>query len=73
MFNFTFLNLLGDNSQGQRDATQAELDYLNQGAQAEQDYMNRDAQAEIDYYNQSAQAEQDYYAAQNGGSDWSFG
>lgn len=63
-------NLLGDGSQAQRDATQAEVDYLGRDSQAEIDYLGRDSQAEIDYLNRDAQAEQDYYAAQSGGTDW---
>lgn len=53
----------------QREATQAEIDYLNRGAQAEIDYLSRDSRAETDYLNRDAQAEMDYYAAQNG--SWS--
>jgi hypothetical protein len=61
---FTF----GQND-AQREATQAEIDYLNRDAQAEIDYLSRDSQAETEYLNRDAQAEMDYYAAQNG--SWS--
>ncbi len=53
----------------QRQATQAEIDYLNRDAQTEIDYLSRDSRAETEYLNRDAQAEMDYYAAQNG--SWS--
>jgi hypothetical protein len=64
---FSFLSLGQD--EAQRQATQAEVDYLNRDAQAEIDYLSRDSQAETQYLNRDAQAEMDYYAAQNG--SWS--
>ncbi len=52
--------------EAQRQATQAEIDYLNRGSQAEIDYLSRDSRAETEYLNRDAQAEMDYAAMQNG-------